>query len=45
MELVGETFLLREAGSGTRTLLPRLLVDAELDQTIGMEFGSDGTIK
>jgi LysR family transcriptional regulator for metE and metH len=40
-----ETFLLREAGSGTRAVLQRLLADSGLDPTIGMEFGSNETIK
>ncbi len=44
-ELAGETFLLREAGSGTRTLMRDLLSKAGLDPDAGMEFGSNETIK
>jgi len=43
--LCGETFLLREAGSGTRTLVRQLLADGGLDPASGMEFGSNETIK
>jgi len=43
--LGGETFLLREAGSGTRDLLRSLLAAAGLDPGLGMEMGSNETIK
>ena len=43
--LAGETFLLREAGSGTRDLLRSLLQAAGLDAGLGMEMGSNETIK
>ena len=43
--LAGETFLLREAGSGTRELLRSLLAAAGLDPGLGMEMGSNETIK
>ena len=43
--LAGETFLLREAGSGTRELLRSLLQAAGLDAGMGMEMGSNETIK
>ena len=43
--LAGETFLLREAGSGTRDLLRSLLHAAGLDPGFGMEMGSNETIK
>jgi LysR family transcriptional regulator, low CO2-responsive transcriptional regulator len=44
-DLAGEPFLLREAGSGTRTLVQSLMVAAGLDPTVGMEIGSNETIK
>jgi LysR family transcriptional regulator for metE and metH len=43
--LAGETFLLREAGSGTRELLRTLLAADGLDPGLGMEMGSNETIK
>ncbi len=43
--LAGETFLLREAGSGTRELLRSLLGAAGMDPGLGMEMGSNETIK
>lgn len=43
--LAGETFLLREAGSGTRTLMRELLAAGGLDPAAGMEIGSNETIK
>ncbi|CAH2601915.1 HTH-type transcriptional regulator CbbR [Rhodovastum atsumiense] len=43
--LAGETILLREAGSGTRELLRTLLAGAGLDPGMGMEMGSNETIK
>jgi LysR family transcriptional regulator for metE and metH len=43
--LAAETFLLREAGSGTRELLRTLLAADGLDPGLGMEMGSNETIK
>jgi LysR family transcriptional regulator for metE and metH len=43
--LVGETFLLREEGSGTRDLMQRLFADAGLSPNLGMEIGSNETVK
>jgi LysR family transcriptional regulator for metE and metH len=43
--LAGETFLLREAGSGTRELLRSLLAAAGIEPGLGMEMGSNETIK
>ena len=43
--LAGERFLLRESGSGTRTLLERLLAEARLNPSVGIEMGSNETIK
>ncbi len=40
-----EKFLLREEGSGTRILMQRLLAEAGLNPRIGMEIGSNETIK
>ena len=44
-DLAGETFLLREPGSGTRLLMRRLFADAGLNPNVGMEIGSNETIK
>jgi len=44
-DLAGETFLLREQGSGTRLLMQRLFATAGLSPTLGMEIGSNETIK
>ncbi len=44
-ELAGEPFLLREPGSGTRLLMKRLFAAAGLSPTLGMEIGSNETIK
>ncbi|MCG8441404.1 MAG: LysR substrate-binding domain-containing protein, partial [Caulobacterales bacterium] len=44
-DLASETFLLREPGSGTRALLERLLADAGIEPRVGMEIGSNETIK
>ena len=41
----GETFLLREEGSGTRMLMERLFAESGLSPNIGMEIGSNETIK
>lgn len=43
--LAGETFLLREHGSGTRLLMKRLFSSAGLNPDLGMELGSNETIK
>ena len=44
-DLMQETFLLREPGSGTRGLMERLFDDAGLSPRIGMEIDSNETIK
>ena len=44
-DLANETFLLREQGSGTRLLMRRLFSEVGLNPTIGMEIGSNETIK
>lgn len=44
-DLAEETFLLREQGSGTRLLMQRLFSDAGLNPNLGMEIGSNETIK
>ncbi len=44
-DLAEETFLLREQGSGTRLLMQRLFSDAGLSPNLGMEMGSNETIK
>ncbi len=44
-DLSGETFLLREDGSGTRLLMQRLFAEVGLNPNIGMEIGSNETIK
>jgi LysR family transcriptional regulator for metE and metH len=44
-DLADETFLLREQGSGTRGLMQRLFADAGLSPNLGMEIGSNETIK
>jgi DNA-binding transcriptional LysR family regulator len=44
-DLVNETFLLREEGSGTRLLMQRLFAEVGLDPNVGMEIGSNETIK
>lgn len=43
--LVKETFLVRERGSGTRLLMERFFADARVAPRIGMEMGSNETIK
>jgi LysR family transcriptional regulator for metE and metH len=40
-----ETFLVREPGSGTRSLMERMLAKAGMAPRIGMELGSNETIK
>lgn len=44
-DLADETFLLREQGSGTRLLMQRLFSEAGLNPHLGMEIGSNETIK
>jgi DNA-binding transcriptional LysR family regulator len=44
-DLSHETFLTRELGSGTRTLMETLFAAAELQPNIGMEMSSNETIK
>jgi LysR family transcriptional regulator for metE and metH len=43
--LANEKFLLREPGSGTRTLMERLFAKHEVAPRVGTEFGSNETIK
>jgi DNA-binding transcriptional LysR family regulator len=43
--LAAETFLVREPGSGTRTLMERRLAEAKVTPRIGMEIASNETIK
>ncbi|NVO16379.1 MAG: LysR family transcriptional regulator [Rhodoplanes sp.] len=43
--LAGETFLVREIGSGTRTLMEGFFAHAGVQPIIGMEIGSNETIK
>ena len=43
--LAQETFLVREQGSGTRLLMARFFADARVAPRIGMEMGSNETIK
>ena len=40
-----ETFFVREPGSGTRLLMERLFEQADFDPVVGMEIGSNETIK
>ncbi len=44
-ELAHETFLMREKGSGTRALTERLIARLDIEPRIGMEIGSNETIK
>ncbi len=44
-ELANETFLLREAGSGTRTDVARIFAARDVPLHIGMELSSSGAIK
>ncbi len=44
-DLADEAFLLRENGSGTRLLMQRLFFEVGLNPNIGMEIGSNETIK
>jgi DNA-binding transcriptional LysR family regulator len=43
--LNGEVFLVREPGSGTRSLMERFFADAGITPRIGMQIGSNETIK
>jgi LysR family transcriptional regulator for metE and metH len=43
--LADQTFLVRERGSGTRILMERFFTDAAIAPRIGMEMGSNETIK
>jgi LysR family transcriptional regulator, low CO2-responsive transcriptional regulator len=40
-----ETFFIRESGSGTRILMERMFEQADFDPIVGMEIGSNETIK
>jgi DNA-binding transcriptional LysR family regulator len=44
-QLAGETFLVREPGSGTRGLMERFFTESGLAPKIGMQIGSNETIK
>jgi DNA-binding transcriptional LysR family regulator len=44
-DLSKETFFVREPGSGTRLLMERLFEQADFDPIVGMEIGSNETIK
>ncbi len=44
-DLSQETFFVRESGSGTRALMERLFEQADFDPIVGMEIGSNETIK
>ncbi|MDF2997474.1 MAG: transcriptional regulator, LysR family [Xanthobacteraceae bacterium] len=44
-DLEGYSFLMREPGSGTRTLMERFFQEAGMAPRIGMEIGSNETIK
>jgi LysR family transcriptional regulator for metE and metH len=44
-QLAGETFLVREPGSGTRGLMERFFAESGLAPKIGMQIGSNETIK
>ena len=44
-EIAKETILMREAGSGTRLLAERFLAQHGIEPRIGMEIGSNETIK
>lgn len=43
--LARETFLVREQGSGTRTLMEHRLAEADVQPRVGMEIASNETIK
>jgi DNA-binding transcriptional LysR family regulator len=44
-DLAGESFLLREPGSGTREMADQLLAGSDMDTQSALEFGSNETIK
>ncbi len=44
-ELANEIFLVRENGSGTRVLMERFFAEERVNPSIGMEIGSNETIK
>lgn len=44
-DLEGENFLVREPGSGTRTVMERFFAEIGLVPRIGMEIGSNETVK
>ena len=44
-DLAGETFLIREPGSGTRGLMEEMFETADISPTIGMAMSSNETIK
>lgn len=44
-DLSKETFFIRESGSGTRILMERMFEKADFDPIVGMEIGSNETIK
>ncbi len=44
-DLAHETFLMREKGSGTRALTEKLIAKLDIEPRIGMEIGSNETIK
>lgn len=44
-DLADQTFLVREPGSGTRMLMERRLAEAGIEPNIGVEIGSNETIK
>ncbi len=44
-DLSKETFFIRESGSGTRILMERMFEQADFDPIVGMEIGSNETIK
>lgn len=44
-DFASDRFLLRESGSGTRLLMERLFAEAGLSPNLGMEIGSNETIK
>ncbi len=44
-ELAGETFLVRERGSGTRTLMQQFFDRSAIAPRFGMEIGSNETVK
>jgi LysR family transcriptional regulator, low CO2-responsive transcriptional regulator len=44
-DIAGETILMREAGSGTRSVAEQFLAASAIEPRIGMEIGSNETIK